>query len=249
MAKINIGISGVPGTGKSSLARSLAGSLATNKNIKTVELISEYARTYIAKYGSIDSIWEQYKILDKQVDMENVIPKHTDVLITDSPVTMYFHYTLDAKKDSSKDSMVLEDMFHKINLLNANNRYDIIFHVPPTFAPNDDGIRSKHLDPMWREESDKSIRFICGKLFPPKKFVVVEPLDLMERVKFCNNVLQEYIGIKEDHPLPYPVSMEEKMKQVFLGKIPTISAIVEMGHVEERGNIQEGQYYPSGACE
>ena len=49
-----IGFVGVPGSGKSSVARGLAA--RGYEKLKKVELVSEYARRFISKYGTIDQV-------------------------------------------------------------------------------------------------------------------------------------------------------------------------------------------------
>ena len=85
---IRIGITGVPGSGKTTLARSVA-SVYRNK-LKRAELVSEYARRYISKHGNITFLWEQYRILEKQLEWENSVK--ADILISDSPVHLGFLY-------------------------------------------------------------------------------------------------------------------------------------------------------------
>jgi GTPase SAR1 family protein len=65
---IKIGIVGVPGSGKTTLARALASKCRSIDRLKNVELVSEYARRYISKHGSISSMSEQYRILEKQAE-------------------------------------------------------------------------------------------------------------------------------------------------------------------------------------
>lgn len=50
---LKVGISGVPSTGKSSLTHAVSNELRKYERFRRVELISEYARTYIRKYGAI----------------------------------------------------------------------------------------------------------------------------------------------------------------------------------------------------
>ena len=106
-----IGFVGVPGSGKSSVARGLAA--RGYEKLKKVELVSEYARRFISKYGTIDQVSDQYKILQKQLDWENAIPQEeTDVLITDSPVFIGFLYTLTLRNSNNlKDAMYVNDIF------------------------------------------------------------------------------------------------------------------------------------------
>jgi nicotinamide riboside kinase len=180
-----IGFVGVPGAGKSSVARGLAAQ-SYNK-IGKVELVAEYARRFLTKYGPIDNVADQYKIMQKQVEWEDVIPTtETDVAITDSPVHMGFLYALEMRNpDSIKDTMYINDIFKRMSKINCPSRYDIIFHIPPLWKPTQDGIRlSQHFDDDWRSEADSKIHFIF-KLFPPKHFISLTATTLKDRIAEC----------------------------------------------------------------
>ena len=205
---IRVGFSGTPGSGKTSTARMLAGHCRKIESLRSVELIYEYARRYISKHGSIDNVWEQYRILEKQIEWEqNVENSNLDVLITDCPVFVGFAYTMDLKNkrydgpvfsyptdiEMSKEDMVVSDLFKKMLKINKKRHYDIIFHIPPLLEPVDDGIRpSSNFDPLWREKMDNRLKFVFD-LFPPKKFITVEAEDIHERVDFCISHIKETI--------------------------------------------------------
>lgn len=180
-----IGFVGVPGSGKSSVARGIAAS--AYDRIGKVELVAEYARRYITKYGSIDKVFDQYRILQKQLEWEDVVPeKETDVAITESPIHMGFLYAMEMRDpNNGKDTMYFNDIFKTMNKINCPTRYDIIFHLPPVWAPSQDGVRpGLHFDDTWRKESDNRIQFIF-KLFPPKHFKTVESISLDDRIEEC----------------------------------------------------------------
>lgn len=180
-----IGFTGVPGSGKSSVARALTA--VGHPKLRKVELVAEYARRFITKYGPVESPADQYKIMQKQIEWEDVIPSDkTDVIITESPVHMGFLYALEIRDPNKiKDTMYMNDIFKRLNTINCPNRYDIIFHLPPTWKPQDDGVRDKsHFSDEWREESDQRIQFIF-KLFPPKRFVKIQSDTMETRLKEC----------------------------------------------------------------
>lgn len=189
-----IGISGSPSTGKSTLARILCNSCKSIPSIKTTELVSEYARKYITKHGPMTYVWEQNRILEKQLELEDSIKESTDLIITDSPVHLGFLYAVDIEKKTEKDIMVFNDIFKKLsNLSHPTPRYDFIFHLPPTIDPIDDGVREKkHMDKNWREESDSLIKNIF-KIFPQKRFEIIQATNIDDRVKECINHINEYI--------------------------------------------------------
>lgn len=180
-----IGFVGVPGAGKSSVARGIAAQ--SYNRIGRVELISEYARRFLTKYGPVNNVADQYKIMQKQLEWEDVIPStETDVTITDSPVHMGFLYAMEIRDSNNlKDTMYVNDIFKRMNKINCPSRYDIIFHLPPVWKPVTDGIRpDHHFEDGWRSEADFKIQFIF-KLFPPRHFVTIKSETLEERIEEC----------------------------------------------------------------
>lgn len=194
---IRVGFVGVPGAGKTSTARALSAFCRKIPELKRVELISEYARRYIAKYGLVNHIADQYKIMSKQLEWEDVIPAdETDLIITDSPVHLGWLYVMGFPRDSIKSVMYINDIFKVMNKTNYPSRYDIIFHLPPVLKPVEDGVRIKeHFDEEWRKEADYKIRFIF-KLFPPKKFVALQSTGIMERVEESLEHIKETIKLE-----------------------------------------------------
>jgi len=167
---IRVGITGVPGSGKTTLARSLSSKCRGEDQLKNVELINEYARRYISKHGLITSILEQYRILEKQCEWEDsVCNDNLDLMITDSPVFLGFLYCTELQKSNSKEIMFFNDIFKKMVKLNfPESRYDIIFHLPPILKPVEDGVRAEeHFQDDWREKSDSMIVSIF-QIFKPR---------------------------------------------------------------------------------
>lgn len=182
---IRIGFTGVPGAGKTSTSRALSAMCRKETGFKNIELVSEYARRYISKYGSIESLWDQFWILQKQLDWEDKVGKEVDLVITDSPVFLGFIYCLELRKNTQKDSMLFNEILSQMNRLNHPHRYDIVFHLPPKLKPVKDGIRpEQHFDETWRTKTNDTFMFLHN-LFPPKKLVILEEDDIMDRVKTC----------------------------------------------------------------
>jgi nicotinamide riboside kinase len=182
-----IGFVGVPGSGKSSIARGMAA--RAYETLGRVELVAEYARRYIAKYNNIDCVSDQYRILQKQLEWENSIPEdNIDIIITDSPVHMGFLYALELRDlNKKKDVIYMNDIFKVMNKINCPHRYDIIFHLPPIWKPKEDGVRPReHFEDKWRQKADNIIQFIF-KLFPPKNFYQVTSDEFEGRITECLN--------------------------------------------------------------
>lgn len=189
-----VGFVGVPGAGKTSTARALSAFCRGNE-FKRVELVSEYARRFISKYGQMEHLAEQYRITEKQIEWEDTVPKdETDLLITDSPIFLGFLYALEYRNmEKVKDSMYINDLFKRLNKANIGYRYDLIFFLPPVLEPVKDGVRPDlHFDPNWRNQASDRIKQIF-QLFPPKNFVILKEETIEKRVEECIKYMKEFL--------------------------------------------------------
>ncbi len=189
---LRIGFIGVPGAGKTTTSRAVAGYLRTHTKYKTIELVDEYARKFIHEYG-VPNLYDQMRILKKQVCLEDKHPNTTEVIVTDSPIFLGFGYALEARQEGVlKDTMMVNDLFKEMNKLNQTPRYDIIFHLPPTSQPVRDGIRKEEqFDPTWRSEMDSRLTAIFH-IFAPRKLITLTSLTLDDRVKECMQHINAY---------------------------------------------------------
>lgn len=137
---IRIALLGGPSAGKSTLAARVFADLKEEKII--TELVQEYAREHINKYGKISNILSQYLIYEKQKEKEDIIPSRVQVVITDSPTILSYIYGLYYYDPSNVDhqQMVIE-MYRKI--INDIKRYDLIFYLEPTRPYVQDGTRTQ----------------------------------------------------------------------------------------------------------
>lgn len=176
---IRVGFSGLPGVGKTSIARGVVSKLAPDCN---VELINEYARRYITKYGFPEELWEQIRITENQLDWENSVAPETEVVVTDSPVFLGLVFALTFERKSIKDDMLLGDLFKKLINMNRQNQYDLIIHISENREVKDDGIRpALHLDPKWRKNTEHLI-ISTIQTFQPKRWIILKEEDYDKRV-------------------------------------------------------------------
>jgi nicotinamide riboside kinase len=167
---LKVGLVGVPGSGKTTLATKLAGCVRERLGFKVVSLVQEYARTYIGRYGLPGDIWEQRRILEKQIAEEDRVA-NCDVMITDCPYPIGWLYSLDlCDFNNPKDCMQLSDLFSRMCKLNVGYRYDLIMHLPPVLDPVADGVRAEYqFEQAWRWKFDSDLQFVFRQ-FPPRKF-------------------------------------------------------------------------------
>lgn len=192
---IRCGIIGVPGAGKTSLTRSIAAQCRYVPKLKHIELIQEYARLYLTKYGSISSIFEQYHILEKQLEFEDrVCNSALDLILTDSPIFQGFLYCCELPKSNSKEILFFNNIFKKMVKLNfPTPRYNIIFHLSPIIKPVNDGIRPElHFNEAWRSNADMMLRSLM-MIFKPIEFYIIEESDMEKRTAFCIGKIKEYL--------------------------------------------------------
>jgi nicotinamide riboside kinase len=203
---IRIGMTGVPGAGKTSTARALAGRCRKIQHLKSLELISEYARRYISKFGLLTSVWEQLMIFEGQLDWEDSVPESkTDILITDSPLPLSLMYAYEIGAKDNKEINALNKLVEKMNYLNMPTpRYDIIFHIPPILPLVDDGVRSQiQFSQEWRDEANCKIMSFFS-VWKPKRFVVLDNPDTSTWIDICLNEMNKIM-------LPQAASTIEKL--------------------------------------
>jgi nicotinamide riboside kinase len=196
---IKIGFSGLPSTGKTTLTQAVNLALKQSTDLNRVELVSEYARSYIRKYGGIENIWEQYRLVDIQQEWETLADKSKiDVMLADSPIQLAFLYATELNGGTAKEQMVMSDIFKKISKITADSPYDIIFHLPEDGIPVllDDVRHECIKDKKWRTQADAFTRSLF-KMFKPCTFEVVEQTTLDERVDWVVQKIREYVLNKE----------------------------------------------------
>lgn len=180
---IKIGIIGAPSSGKTTLARRLSSSFVGE--VDNVELVAEYARRYILKYGRIESYWEQLKILNKQLNWENTYSSKTNILVTDCPIQLIWAYCLDLRDKfdfSKKENYILSDIFSIINKNNIPFRYDLLIRTNNNYNIIDDGIRHlTSVEPKWIYKINKYIDSSVLN-FPSKKYMHINSSDLDQMI-------------------------------------------------------------------
>ena len=185
------GLSGVPGSGKTTLARALSSKMRHIERLNNVELVSEYARRYISKHGLMESLWEQYRCISKQIEWEDSVL--CDIMITDSPIYLGLLYASEYDHTSPKNSMCYNDIFKMLVKTCINKpRYDLIIHLDPVYEPVQDNVRaSNHFDPAWRNDNNEFIKILFTKMFRPSKLLILNDLDMDKRINKGIKLIQD----------------------------------------------------------
>jgi nicotinamide riboside kinase len=147
---------GPPGSGKSTLCNEVF--TALKKKHLNVELIPEYARTYIQKFGVPENLFEQYSIFEGQTSAENIDMSKQDFVLMDSGrITAYFYTVLYMDKAQPRQRFVIQDLYrHFLDDL-ISRRYDYIFYVPPleTYKVN-----ARILNDGTRYQTDSEVQLL-----------------------------------------------------------------------------------------
>lgn len=136
---VKIGFIGVPGTGKSTVARAAQIEIGNHNCI--TDIAPEYAREFIAKHGLPEHIAIQQGILFKQMRREDTIAHGCDVVFCDSPIYLCYIYGLLMVNPFSKQQAKILRNLYMWAVLDQINRYDILFYLPKQFEIIDDNIR------------------------------------------------------------------------------------------------------------
>ena len=139
---------GAPGSGKSTLAAAVFAAL--KQAGRSAEHCHEWIRHDIQKYGSMTSIWEQYRTRQYQKDLEDAVPSDVRYVICDSgTLSPYFYAHLYSDPTDPRQRLVLQDMYKYFLDDLYLKRYDLIFYLPEPMASElSDGTRYQTDDEM-----------------------------------------------------------------------------------------------------
>lgn len=119
---------GSAGSGKSTLATEVFTEL--KKKGHNAELITEWIRYDIQANGPMESIWEQYRTLHHQRQLEDAVPSAVEWMITDSGcLTPYFYSCLYTSGADERQRLVLADMFKFLIDDLYKKRYEYVFFL------------------------------------------------------------------------------------------------------------------------
>lgn len=140
---IKIALAGAQDTGKTTVARMLSGRLSS-RGILT-HYVQEFAREYIPKAGSIESLAEELFLIEQQIKKERETPGKMQVMVTDSPVFLAYVYStlmVDLRTIDKKAVMMLGRIYDKVL---DHGGYDLVAVLPVKWGVTDDGVRPQDL--------------------------------------------------------------------------------------------------------
>lgn len=182
MSKKLVALIGSAGCGKSTLAADLFAQL--KKKGYNTELVNEFIRADIQANGPMQSIWEQYRTLHHQRQLEDAVPDSVDWVITDSGcLTPYFYSCLYASKANERERLVLADMFRFLIDDIYKRRYEYVFFLPGsvTHDKGKDDILKDGTRYQTAEELailDDHMRLVFTQMFNVDNIInVTEPLN------------------------------------------------------------------------
>jgi len=134
-----IGFVGAPSVGKTTLARSVANEVGLRGF--SVEFVAEYARTYLQRFGPIESAHEQLVIFESQARREDdARGTGAAFVVAETPVFTGYAYGLE-KMRTVKDRKILHVLHRWI--LARMSFYDRIYYLPIELPLQQDGVRSE----------------------------------------------------------------------------------------------------------
>jgi nicotinamide riboside kinase len=140
---------GTAGCGKTTLTYEISSAL--KKNHVNAELVPEYIREYISKYGKPTNIFEQYHIFDHQTSREDAGSPAVEVQVCDTIRGLGYFYACQFPITESKQQYVVADLYSRLISDLHSKRYDHIFFLPmaETYSKNSeilsDGVRFQSL--------------------------------------------------------------------------------------------------------
>lgn len=177
-----IALLGGPSSGKSTLAAAL---FSTMKEIGiNADLVQEYAREHINKYGAPENVLTQFLIYKKQREKEDILPKQVEYIITDSPTILSYVYGLYYYDPKSKDHRImLADMYYEM-MLDGFSRYQYVFFLEATRPYKLDGTRTQSA------QEAKQIGLEIKELLRTHK-IPFSTLEMPETQKRVTQILEE----------------------------------------------------------
>jgi len=185
---LKIGIVGPPSSGKTTVAEGLSHHYKEKGIYKRVELIAEYAREFVIRFGATKPA-DQLHILQEQIKKEEAA-EGADFMFTDSPFWLSYVYACHhGDWNDARDRHYIHAI-HEL-ILPRIHAYDLIFYLPTNEelrANANDGHRV-HTTPQELWAVDKKIQGFMN-LHDIKFEHLMEPPD--KRVPIIYNSIERH---------------------------------------------------------
>lgn len=177
--KRKIGICGGPSSGKTSFARQLT-TLLDNKLGCKVSHVTEYATTFLQKYGRKPTMIDQVFIYQSQLDRENSC-NQSDVIVSDCPVFLAYLYARALCKMPDDQSVYVLGKLYKRTLSDVMGYSNFVYMKLLDYTENNircygaehaqkiDKLVKDFLDthsiPYMECDYNVDVNTVCGSLF------------------------------------------------------------------------------------
>ena len=133
-----IGICGAPSSGKTTTAHLLRHKLSGRGFSR--EVVREYARHFIERYGQITTILEQWHVYDGQTKWEAQAASNYDLVISDSPRFLPYIYSLNFFDHRDPKCVAAALRLYELGVSSLRD-YARLYLLQPPSSVEQDGVR------------------------------------------------------------------------------------------------------------
>ena len=138
--KLRIGIVGSPSAGKTTTAHLVRHKLTAYPYSR--EVVREYARHFIERFGPMTTVAEQWHVYDGQTKWEQQAEDVYQITLSDSPRFLPYLYSLQYLDHSNGRDVAIVTRLYELAVLSLND-YARIYVLQPNLDVEQDGVRTQ----------------------------------------------------------------------------------------------------------